>query len=216
MVYRPSRHAPASAKEAVLTFGFLILSLPLTGGILALFLDAPARLTWGLLLGGPALLGVLFGSFHVMGKRLEDKERRDQERIDFDVPAVPALPPIVSEPAALVLGPRKPSGQCVRCRRALPEEANDTRVCAHGCGALLSHAAVDDVLARAHLELGVVRELAKERGLEKHPCPSCASSMRETELRGLRVDLCLSCGSMWVDEGERARLAREDAFATHG
>ena len=160
-------------------------------------------------IGPPVLATAFFGPMIYLAHRAG--QRSEVPPIDAEKVAPPAqLPATVTAPIVIK---RPPTQACPRCARKLLDEENEARPCPHGCGALLTTSGVEHVLARAQLDLGVVRELTKERGVEKHACPSCGASMRETELRGLRVDLCLSCGSMWLDDGERARLAREDAFA---
>ncbi|MDP2339755.1 MAG: zf-TFIIB domain-containing protein [Deltaproteobacteria bacterium] len=59
-------------------------------------------------------------------------------------------------------------------------------------------------------ELGVEREILREiaalfSGL-KLPCAGCRGLMSPLRLRGVHVDLCLSCGGLWLDSGELKAL----------
>ena len=59
-------------------------------------------------------------------------------------------------------------------------------------------------------ELGVERatlhEIAAMFSGLRLACPGCRAAMRPLRLRGVVVDLCFSCGGLWLDAGELARL----------
>jgi hypothetical protein len=109
------------------------------------------------------------------------------------------------------------SGACPRCASELGAESGAfrQRACAQGCGALI----LDSerlLVDRAGLDLEVVRAVVREQGVKKGVCPSCSSAMHEGRLRGVVVDLCLSCGALWLDKSELATLSREQAFTSGG
>jgi Zn-finger nucleic acid-binding protein len=81
-------------------------------------------------------------------------------------------------------------------------------VCPSCRGRLLPPAAVERVVVE---ELGLSAELLREMtalfaSKARLPCPSCASKLSPLELRKVRIDLCMGCGSAWLDAGELARL----------
>ena len=81
-------------------------------------------------------------------------------------------------------------------------------VCARCGGRFLAPEITDRVVVD---ELGVERELLREiaalfSGL-KLPCPGCRALMRPLRLRGVHVDLCFSCGGLWLDSGELFSLS---------
>lgn len=47
-------------------------------------------------------------------------------------------------------------------------------------------------------------------------CPKDGSELVETELRGVKVDLCPTCGGMWLDAGELDALAEGDRTGVLG
>lgn len=60
-------------------------------------------------------------------------------------------------------------------------------------------------------ELGFEREMLHEvanlfSGM-RIPCPGCTGAMRPLRLRGVAVDLCFGCGSLWLDRGELRALS---------
>lgn len=136
-------------------------------------------------------------------------------RDDSGAPARPAWwqPAPSASASAVSTGANTP---CPRCAAKLAASVNDSGelACANGCGVLLDSSQAEHLVERAQLALTVVRELAQETGATKSACPTCGNKMRETRLRNIAVDLCLSCGAMWLDDGERRRLTRADAFSS--
>lgn len=42
-------------------------------------------------------------------------------------------------------------------------------------------------------------------------CPKDGSELVETEFRGVKVDVCATCGGMWLDAGELDALAHTES-----
>jgi Zn-finger nucleic acid-binding protein len=81
--------------------------------------------------------------------------------------------------------------------------------CSQCAGQLLDHAHAADLLeGKLRLAPSEVRELSEMGGIG-HRCPACRGEMKRFQLRGQWVDLCHGCGSMWMDEGEVARVLGE-------
>ena len=57
----------------------------------------------------------------------------------------------------------------------------------------------------------MLRELAAPFGGEAPACPSYRRRMSPVRVKGQPVDLCLGCGSLWVDEGELVAMERAAA-----
>lgn len=122
-------------------------------------------------------------------------------------------PQLAAVEATRVAEPVVVPGTCPRCRTPLAEAAGTfhERECPQRCGALV----IDSerlLVDRAGLDLELVRALVREQGVQKAACPSCTTAMHEGRLRGLVVDLCLSCGALWLDKDELHVLSRERAF----
>ena len=49
---------------------------------------------------------------------------------------------------------------------------------------------------------GELRELAALYGGTRLSCPGCRSKMSPLQLRGVTLDVCFGCGSLWVDKGD--------------
>ena len=45
-------------------------------------------------------------------------------------------------------------------------------------------------------------------------CPLCARALAPVERQGVEIDLCTSCGGMWLDSGELSELIRREALAS--
>ncbi|HEY1098539.1 MAG TPA: zf-TFIIB domain-containing protein, partial [Myxococcota bacterium] len=84
----------------------------------------------------------------------------------------------------------------------------------HGCGrcgGLLvppsgSERLLYDELA---LDRATLLEIAHSFGGKRFACPSCRSHVRALMVRGVNVDLCFHCGSLWLDHGEIERLSSD-------
>lgn len=59
-------------------------------------------------------------------------------------------------------------------------------------------------------------ERASQKELHWMRCPKDGSKLLETELRGVKVDICSSCGGMWLDAGELDALAEADKAGVLG
>jgi acetyl-CoA carboxylase beta subunit len=54
-------------------------------------------------------------------------------------------------------------------------------------------------------------ELERMKELHWMRCPKCGMALEEIEYRGVMVDVCLSCGGMFLDKGEVEKIiAAED------
>jgi Zn-finger nucleic acid-binding protein len=103
---------------------------------------------------------------------------------------------------------------CPRCRAAacrvelIAGGPLDGRFCTRCGGILLSASGSERLL---HEELAVDRarlaELADGFGGRRSPCASCGARVRPLLLRGVDLDLCFHCGSLWFERGELARLS---------
>lgn len=47
-------------------------------------------------------------------------------------------------------------------------------------------------------------------------CPKDGTELAETTLRGVKVDVCTTCGGMWLDAGELDTLAEVDKSGVLG
>ena len=66
------------------------------------------------------------------------------------------------------------------------------------------------VLAEKHrLEL---EEVERKRLQELHfmRCPKCGMELNEIEFREVKIDKCMSCGGVWLDDGELEQIAAQD------
>ena len=61
-------------------------------------------------------------------------------------------------------------------------------------------------LKEQHLE--EERERTKEVCYMK--CPKCGADLNEVTFRGIKIDRCLNCDGVWLDEGELEKLAGEE------
>ena len=123
-----------------------------------------------------------------------------------DAVAAPTAPPKLDAPRVRAV--------CPRCDEPLNDArgAFDERACPRAHGALIDGHASERLLERARLDPQIVRELAREQGAERVRCASCNQMMRETRLRSIPIDLCLSCGAMWLDDTELEALSGDAAF----
>ena len=58
-------------------------------------------------------------------------------------------------------------------------------------------------LKQQHLE--EQREQTKAHCYMK--CPKCGADLNEVTFRGIKIDRCLNCDGVWLDEGELEKLA---------
>lgn len=65
-----------------------------------------------------------------------------------------------------------------------------------------------------HRELGIevstLRELMGPYAGTQLTCPSCSFALSHVTLRGIGIEVCTGCGSVWLDDGE---LERIEAYA---
>jgi uncharacterized protein len=47
-------------------------------------------------------------------------------------------------------------------------------------------------------------------------CPKCGSDLNEVTFRGIKIDRCLNCDGVWLDEGELEKLAGTEDSSTIG
>jgi len=77
-------------------------------------------------------------------------------------------------------------------------------------GTVLRAHEVDDILgAQLGYSIAELRAGARETTSGRGACPSCGGDMRPLQIEGTALDLCLRCGSAWLDAGELEHL-------THG
>jgi uncharacterized protein len=50
-------------------------------------------------------------------------------------------------------------------------------------------------------------ENAQESGMN---CPRCDGKLKETDYENIKIDVCESCGGVWLDAGELAQVAHKD------
>ena len=41
-------------------------------------------------------------------------------------------------------------------------------------------------------------------------CPKCGMELNEIEFREIKIDKCMSCGGVWLDDGELEQVAAQD------
>ena len=47
-------------------------------------------------------------------------------------------------------------------------------------------------------------------------CPKCGADLNEVTFRGIKIDRCLNCDGVWLDEGELEKLAGDEDSSTIG
>lgn len=45
-------------------------------------------------------------------------------------------------------------------------------------------------------------------------CPKCGGDLNEVVFRGIKIDRCLSCNGVWLDDGELEKLAGSEEKST--
>lgn len=91
----------------------------------------------------------------------------------------------------LTLGASLEGSTCMRCGGTLLPTTGSERL-------------LHDELA---LDRAALVDLAESFGGRRFGCPSCSARMRSLLLRGVDVDLCFHCGSIWLEQGELERLS---------
>jgi Zn-finger nucleic acid-binding protein len=100
---------------------------------------------------------------------------------------------------------------CPRCQTLL--SAGDGALLEDVCGRCRGRFLPPDVTERVVVdELGVdratLKEIASHFSGVRVACPGCRAPMRPLRLHGVLVDLCFSCGGLWLDGGELRTLSR--------
>lgn len=100
---------------------------------------------------------------------------------------------------------------CPRCQTLL--SAGDGALLEDVCGRCRGRFLQAEVTERVVVdELGVdrttLKEIAEQFSGQRLPCPGCRALMRPLRLHGVFVDLCFSCGGLWLDGGELRTLSR--------
>jgi hypothetical protein len=72
------------------------------------------------------------------------------------------------------------------------------------------------MLAQALTSRVAAEERDRLKKLHWLHCPKDGAELLETELRGVKVDVCSTCGGMWLDAGELDTLAEEDRSGVLG
>jgi Zn-finger nucleic acid-binding protein len=122
-------------------------------------------------------------------------------------------------------GPPKPaarkgqpdtSGQagdpCPRCRERCALSSADVDLARFHClrcgGLFLARDGAQQLLER-HLGLApdVLRSLSAHHGGRSIWCPGCTAKMALLQLKGRAIDLCLTCGGLWLDHGELTAIS---------
>jgi Zn-finger nucleic acid-binding protein len=103
------------------------------------------------------------------------------------------------------------SATCPRCQTLL--SAGDGALLEDVCGRCRGRFLPAEVTERVVVdELGVdratLKEIAEQFSGQRLACPGCRASMRPLRLHGVLVDLCFSCGGLWLDGGELRTLSR--------
>jgi len=97
---------------------------------------------------------------------------------------------------------------CPRCDVALVAEPPHGGRCPSCGGHHLDAADAGRLLEReVGRTIDELKELAGMFAGEKLPCPGCGAEQSPITLRSVPVDLCLSCGGLWLDAGELTRLS---------
>lgn len=118
------------------------------------------------------------------------------------------------EPTDAAASTSRPAATCPAClARGVstdlhPGAALDGLGCARCGGVLLSSSGSERLLHdELHLDRATLVDIAQGFGGRRWGCPGCRSKMSSLMLRGVDVDLCFHCGSLWLDHGEIERLS---------
>jgi Zn-finger nucleic acid-binding protein len=100
--------------------------------------------------------------------------------------------------------------ECPRCTQELVEKggAHDLQVCPQGHGRFLDSGEARALLEeRLQLSPHFLKELAEQfQTVKPLTCMGCGGAMRMFQLKGAWVDVCFSCGGLWLDTGELSLL----------
>jgi hypothetical protein len=66
-----------------------------------------------------------------------------------------------------------------------------------------------DLLKRRRAELEAQQDKAA-RSQHFMKCPKCGADLRETEMQGVKVDVCPECRGVWFDAGEIDQIRPTD------
>jgi acetyl-CoA carboxylase beta subunit len=74
------------------------------------------------------------------------------------------------------------------------------------------HRKNQELIEKSRKKLDAERAAARQR--EQHKahwmvCPKCGATLREVDLKGVKVDRCVGCGGLFLDKGEAALLIKE-------
>jgi hypothetical protein len=133
----------------------------------------------------------------------------------IELPPEPPAPPTAPRPD----GPLDlvTPGRCPWCVGVDLGEVfgHDERDCASCGGCLIGPAGVHHfVLEPIGLDAADLRELVAATSVKSRVgCAGCGGSTRCVRLKSVLVDLCPACGHVWLDRGERERLAAKSGRA---
>lgn len=87
--------------------------------------------------------------------------------------------------------------------------------CGHCQGRFVDAHSAEVVLAHAGVDQGMLRDLVGHFSGTRLTCPGCSAQMHAVQLKGVPVDVCLSCGGLWLDAGELERVSAERFVEAH-
>lgn len=92
---------------------------------------------------------------------------------------------------------------CPRCGATLSFEGR-----CRGCGGsfLGGDAARGLLVERLGIGVDVLREMASQAPQSRLACVACAAATKLVVVKGVQIDACTSCGGVWLDAGEHARI----------
>lgn len=97
---------------------------------------------------------------------------------------------------------------CPHCQCALVPCAHAGVLrCARCGGHLLGAAATRQLMGDCSVKLPVLAELAQQ-GAPGFACGKCHTPLKQFLLKGATVDACVTCGNLWLDAGELAKISR--------
>lgn len=73
------------------------------------------------------------------------------------------------------------------------------------------HRKNQELIEQARKKLDAERTAARQREQSKAHwmvCPKCGGTLREVDLKGVKVDRCDGCGGLFLDKGEAALLIK--------
>jgi len=65
-------------------------------------------------------------------------------------------------------------------------------------------------LAEKHRRETEEAERIRLKELHYMRCPKCGMELSEIEFREVKIDKCMSCGGVWLDDGELEQVAAQD------